>query len=138
MRIHLIGAIAMAVLVAEPAAANPLAKPLGRIILYVPSETQAGGDVPSVARGEQFGVDCGCLKDPGAEVRVVLSLPKDSADAPTGYNQLLATEQRFDGSALKVRMPDAPGLANHTVDVTVYVVGAKGARSCPAGRVRIT
>jgi hypothetical protein len=138
MRIHFIGAIGMAILASAPAMANPLQKPMGRIILYVPSETQTGGEVPSVARGEQFGVDCGCLRDRNAEVRVVLSLAKNSGEAPTGYDELLATEQRFDRGALRVRMPDAPGLANHTVDVKVYVVGAKGARTCTAGRIRIT
>lgn len=138
MRSILIGCSLLAAVVAGPAFANPFVKPMGKIILYQPSDTQAGGDVPTLSRGEQFGVNCGCMGSAHSDVRVVLSLSSDPDQAPTGYKKLLATDQRLDHGALRVRVPDAPGLANHTVDVKVYVVGRNGAHACNAGKVRIT
>ena len=138
MRSVLIGCSVLAVLVAGPASANSFVKPMGKIILFQPSDTQAGGDVPTLSRGEQFGVNCGCMGAPHSDVRVVLHLSSDRDESPTGYKKLLATDQTIDHGALRVRVPDAPGLANHTVDVEVYVVGRNGARTCNAGKVKIT
>jgi hypothetical protein len=137
MRSILIGCSLLA-LVAGPASANSFVKPVGKIILFQPADTQAGGDVPTLSRGEQFGVNCGCMGAPYSDVRVVLNLSSERDESPTGYKKLLATDQRIDHGALRVRVPDAPGLANHTVDIEVYVVGRNGARTCNAGKVRIT
>ena len=140
MRAILIGCSLLAVLMADPAVANPFLKPTGKIILYEPSDRQAGGDVPTLSRGELFGVNCGCM---GSSVdanhtRVVLNVSSAPGEAPTGYTKLLATDQRVENGALRVRVPDAPGLANHTVDIEIYVVQRDGAHSCNAGKARIT
>ena len=138
MRSILIACTFVAAVVAGPAFANSFVKPMGKIILFQPSDTQAGGDVPTLSRGEQFGVNCGCMGSPHSDVRVVLHLSSEPDQAPTGYKKLLATDQRIDHGSLRVRVPDAPGLANHTVDIEVYVLGRDGARTCNAGKVRIT
>ena len=140
MRSVLVGCSVLAALVAGPAFANPFVKPMGKIILYQPSDTQAGGDVPTLARGELFGVNCGCMgsSTDANHMRVVLNLSQEPGQAPTGYKKLLATDQRIENGALRVRVPDVPGLANHTVDVKVYVVERNGAHACDAGKVRIT
>lgn len=133
----LIGSVAA--FLAQPASANEFVRPTGHIILYAPTERQGGGDVLTVARGEEFGINCGCFSGSNADVRVVLALSPEPSDTPTGYKKLLATDEQIDDhGGLLVRVPDAPGLANHTVQVKVYVVDAKGARACDAGKVRIT
>jgi hypothetical protein len=138
MRLIVVGLSIVAALAALPAAASPYVKSNGKIILYSPADGQSGGDVPTVSRGQQFGVNCGCVASFGNdEVRVVLNLAEPD-QAPTGYRKLLATDQRVDHGALRVRVPNAPGLANHTVDVQVYVLEGKSAHACNAGKVRIT
>jgi len=140
MRASVIGSIligGLAALTAQPAMASEFVRPTGHIILYAPSDRQRGGDVLTVSRGEEFEINCGCFSGSNADVRVVLSLSKE--EQPTGYQELLATDQQIDDhGGLLVRVPDAPGLANHTVQVKVYVVDANGARACDAGKVRIT
>lgn len=139
MRSIVIGLSLAAAMAATPAAANSFLKPQGRIILFAPEDEQGGSEVPTVARGEQFGVNCGCMGTAAADdVRVVLNLSSDPDQLPTGYKKLLATDQHIDHGKLRVRVPDAPGLANHTVDVKVYVLDGKVAHACNAGRVRIT
>ena len=140
MRAILISLSLLAAVAASPAFANPFLKPVGKIILYQPSDTQAGGDVPTLARGETFGVNCSCMGSSidAANTRVVLNVSPQPGQAPTGYTKLLATDQRVENGALRVRVPDAPGLANHTVDIEVYVVARDGAHSCSAGKLKIT
>ena len=140
MRAILIGLSLLAAFVAGPVSANPFVKPMGKIILYQPSDTQAGGDVPTVARGETFGVNCSCIGNSmdATHARVVLNVSSEPGQAPTGYTKLLATDQRMENGALRVRVPDAPGLANHTVDIEVYVVARDGAHACNAGKLKIT
>ncbi len=139
MRRLVIGLSVIAALAATPAAANSFLKPQGKIFLYAPDDIQGGSDIPTVARGEQFGVNCGCMGSAALDdVRVVLNLSSDSDQAPTGYKKLLATDQHIEHGALRVRVPDAPGLANHTVNIEVYVLEGKVAHACNAGRVRIT
>ncbi len=142
MRAAVISAIligSLATFVAGPAAANEFVRPTGRIILYTPTDRQNGGDVMTVAVGEEFEINCGCFSGSNADVRVVLALSPEPSETPTGYKKLLATDEQIDEhGGLLVRVPDAPGLANHTVQVKVYVVDAKGARACDAGKVRIT
>jgi hypothetical protein len=134
MRFFVIEVLAVAALASTPAMASAFVKPTGRIILLDPSDGR-GADVPSVSRGEQFAVDCGCLDSRG-DVRVVLALGSD--EKPTGFRRMLVTDERVDHGALRIRVPDAPSLARHTVDVRIYVVGADGIRACDAGKVRIT
>lgn len=141
MRAALIGTILIGgvALVSQPAAASEFVRPTGKIILYAPTDRQGGTEVLSVARGEEFGINCGCFTGSNADVRVVLSLSREPGEHPTGYKKLLATDEQIDDDGgLLVRVPDAPDLANHTVQVRVYVVDAKGTRACDAGKVRIT
>ena len=140
MRSVLIGCSILAVVAAGPAFANSFVKPAGKIILFQPSDTQSGGDVPTLSRGEEFGVNCSCMGSSmdAIHTRVVLKLSSEPGQAPTGYKKLLATDQRIENGALRVRVPNTPGLANHTVDVQVYVVERRGAHACDAGKVRIT
>ena len=131
--------LALAVTVAaSPAFGAPDAKPTGKIILFQPTDFRADGDLPTLTRGEQFGVACGCMGRADADIRVILNLASTPSQLPTGYKRLMATDQRVENGALRVRVPDAPGLANHTVDVQVYVVGSRGAHACDAGRIKIS
>ncbi len=102
--------------------------------------TNAGDTVPVVALGEEIGIACDALqyRAPGNDVRVVLTIsaPPSSGTA-TGYRKVLATNQQLSKDAVHVRIPKIPDLLNHTVKIDVYVVSAKGARNCPAGRMRI-
>ena len=102
------------------------------------SASHVAGALPTLARGAQFGVDCDGMVSDHADVRVVLKLAAVPDQQPTGYKKLLATDQHVEHGVLRVRVPDTPGLANHTVDVQVYVVDDRGARACNAGRVRIS
>ena len=123
---------------ASPALANPFIKPTAGKIILDSTDSRTDGDLPALAPGDQFSVNCGCLGSRNADVRVVLKLASDPRDEPTGYKKLLATDEIVDKHGLRVRVPDAPGLANHTVDVQVYVLDGAVARACNAGRVRIT
>src|SRR5205807_1383856 len=134
MRFLVIQMLAAAALASTPAMASAFVRPTGKIILLDATEGR-GADVPSVSRGKQFAVECGCLSSAG-DVRVVLALASD--ESPTGYSRLLVTDERVDHGSLRVRVPDAPSLARHTVDVKVYVMGADGIRACDAGKVKIT
>ena len=101
---------------------------------------KAGDAVPVVALGEEIGIACNALqyRAPGNDVRVVLTISAPpSASAATGYRKVLATNQQLSKDSVHVRIPKIPDLVNHTVKVDVYVVSAKGARNCPAGRMRI-
>lgn len=137
MRAVLLGCAMAAALAATPACAG-FVKPTGKIILFQPTDTRADSEIPTLAPGEEFAVNCGCMDAAKSDVRVILDLAGAPDEAPTGYRRLLATDQHLDHGALRVRVPDAPGLSNHTVDVQVYVVSSRGARACDAGRVRIS
>ncbi len=133
MRKLLIGCIVPIAAMSTPVMANQLQTPLVKVMLAMPSDMQSA--VPSVAPGEQFAVHCSCMDAAHSDVRVVLALAPD--EQQTGYRKLLATDQHMDRGGLRVRMPDAPGLANHTVQVQVYVLNASGQHTCNAGRVHI-
>jgi hypothetical protein len=137
MRALLIGSLVAAALVAAPASANVFIKPLGKIVLFDASDGRSS-DLPTIARGTQFGVNCGCMGSGADDIRVVLAVSQEPGQKPTGYQKFLVTEERVDHGALRVTVPDAPDLANHTVDVRIYVVGTRGTRACDAGRVKIT
>jgi hypothetical protein len=70
-------------------------------------------------------------------VQVVMQIASAVGETATGYNAVLATEQKIAGATVHVRVPDVPGIAQHTVNVKVYVTGSKGTHSCDGGRVRI-
>ncbi|MEJ0043419.1 MAG: hypothetical protein WDM81_14890 [Rhizomicrobium sp.] len=83
-----------------------------------------------MTRGTQFAIACDGITSSGTDVRVVMSL--DGNDAPTGYSAVLATRQTVARHAVQVQVPDAPDLANHTVNVRVYVTTRRAPR--PATR----
>ncbi|MEI9989401.1 MAG: hypothetical protein WDM86_05115 [Rhizomicrobium sp.] len=121
---------------AAPAFANGITTITARITSYAPADP--GGDgIPTVTRGTQFAIACDGIRSSGADVRVVMSLDAKAGDAPTGYSAVLATRQTVARHTVQVQVPDVPDLANHTVNVRVYVTDAKGTKACDAGRVRI-
>ena len=91
--------------------------------------------VPAVKPGETFGITGDCIMHAGAaeDIRVVFSL----ANAEGGYKSILATEQAQDGGVLQVRAPDMPEVANHTVQVQLFVVGRDAPMICHAGTIHI-
>ena len=126
--------IAMLTATGAPALANGIQVVPGRIIPYATAD-MGGGGIPTVNRGDLFAIACDDIKASGADVRVVMAL--SSADQPTGYTAILATNQKVARHAVHVQVPDVPDIANHTVNVKVYVTDAKGTRACDAGRVHI-
>ncbi len=123
-------------LCAAPACANTFTSGAAKIGPFA----HADQTVPVVALGEEIGIACDALqyRAPGNDVRVVLTISAPpSASAGTGYRKVLATNQQLSKDAVRVRIPKIPDLVNQTVKVDVYVVSAKGARNCPAGRMRI-
>jgi hypothetical protein len=141
MRLWFVGCTACAALlgaaVASPAFSNELMLPLGgKVANYAPLDDH-GGSVPSVARGQALGIACADAREAGAVVQVVMQIASAVGETATGYNAVLATEQKIAGATVHVRVPDVPGIAQHTVNVKVYVTGSKGTHSCDGGRVRI-
>jgi hypothetical protein len=102
------------------------------------ASAEPGSDnIPVVNRGDHFAIACASIEATGADVRVVMKLDNPAGDAPTGYNAVLATDQQVVQHSVNVQVPDVPDLANHTVNVKVYVTDAKGTRACDAGRIRV-
>ena len=128
--------IALAALSCTPVLANGIAAAPGRIVTYAPTET-GGMAIPNVNRGDLFAISCDNIRAGNVEVRVVLALANAPGERPTGYTSVLATNQTVAPHAVHVRVPDVPDIANHTVDVKVYVTDAKGTKACAAGRVHI-
>jgi hypothetical protein len=120
-----------------PAFANGIATMPGQLRTYANPDV-GGAGVPTVSRGTQFAIACDGIKSNGDDVRVVMSLANPPGDHPTGYSAVLATNQTVARHAVQVQVPDVPDLANHTVNVRVYVTDAKGTHACDAGRVRIS
>jgi hypothetical protein len=122
---------------ASPAISNELLLPLaGGISNYAPADDKSGS-VPEIARGQALGVACADVDQTGADVRVVMQVTQSRDDEPTGFDNVLATEQKVEHGKVHVRVPDLPDLSHHTVTVKVYVTGAHGTHMCDAGRVRI-
>ena len=130
--------IGFAVLLASsaPALANNIATMPGHVTSYATTDL-GGAGLPTVMRGAQFAIACDGIKSAGTDVRVVMSLDAVAGDQPTGYSSVLATNQTVARHAVHVQVPDVPDIANHTVNVKVYVTDSKGTKACDAGRVRI-
>lgn len=95
------------------------------------------GDVPQIHRGQQLGIACSAAGREGSEVRVVMQFDPMPGETPTGYGAFLITEQTVEDGLVHVRVPDMPDVANHTVDVKVFVTDEAGTASCDAGRIKI-
>jgi hypothetical protein len=96
-----------------------------------------GGGIPGIARGEKVGIACSEAGRAGVDVRVILEFDPAPGETPTGYGSVLVTAQAIDKGKVLVRVPDLPDIANHTVDVKVYVTDSSGTSSCDAGRIKI-
>jgi hypothetical protein len=141
MRICFVGCVACAAVLgaaaASPAISNELMLPLaGKAVTYAPLNDH-GGAVPNVARGQALGIACADIRQAGAVVQVVMQIAHAVGETATGYSAVLATEQKITDGAVHVRVPDVPGISQHTVNVKVYVTDSKGTHSCNGGRVRI-
>ena len=133
-----IGCVAMlGAAFASPAIYNELMLPLaGRVAGYAPTDDH-GGSVPSVTRGETLGIACADISGPEARVQVVMEIAHVLGESVTGYQAVLATDQRLGSGTVHVRIPDVPGISQHTVNVKVYVTDTKGTHRCDGGLVRI-
>jgi hypothetical protein len=92
-----------------------------------------------VSPGEQIGIACNALSvaQQNSDVRVVLTISAAPGDTPPGYNKVLATDQQLSKGTVHVTVPNTPEIANHTYDMSVYVVDPKGSQSCDAGSVKV-
>ncbi len=105
---------------------------------YAVDEMQSHNPTPYVARGDQIAIACEPLNSATSmDVRVVMQLSPTLGDLDTGFKKVLATDETVESGAVHVRVPDVPELANQTVHVQVYVLGAGGQRSCDAGNIRV-
>jgi hypothetical protein len=98
---------------------------------------EKGGAPREIARGQQLGIACSAAGRQGVAVSVVMQFDPESGETATGYQAFLVTEQTVESGMVHVRIPDMPDLANHTVDVKVYVTDETGTSSCDAGRIKV-
>jgi hypothetical protein len=93
-----------------------------------------------VSPGEQIGIACDALSvaQQNSDVRVVLTISAAPGEIPPGYKKVLATDQQLSKGTVHVKVPNTPEIANHTYDMSVYVVDPKGSQSCDAGAVKVT
>lgn len=96
--------------------------------------------MPEVAPGDQIAIACDPLKSRNADsdVRVVLTVSAAPGESDLGYKKVLATDAQLLKDAVRVRIPQAPDLDDHTVDLDVYVVNDKGSQHCEAGQMKIS
>ena len=106
----------------------------------IAAPTSGSDMIPIVAPGEQIGIACDALSvaQANSDVRVVLTVSAMPGDVATGYKKVLATDQQLSKGSVHVKVPNTPDIANHTYDLSVYVVDPKGAQSCDAGTVKVT
>lgn len=95
--------------------------------------------LPDLAPGDDVAIACGPIErvaDP-SDVRVVLTIAAVPGDTSPGYKKILALNEKVTGSAVHLKVPNAPDLANHTVNLSVYVVDQAHNGDCDAGQYRI-
>jgi hypothetical protein len=98
-------------------------------------DTQA----PDLALGDDVAIACDAIErvaDP-SDVRVVLTIAAEPGETSTGYRKILALNEKVTGSAVHLKVPNAPDLANHTVDLSVYVVNGPKNTDCEGGKYRV-
>ncbi|MBV9419954.1 MAG: hypothetical protein JO348_09290 [Alphaproteobacteria bacterium] len=96
-----------------------------------------GGDaIPVVGRGDRYQVACDDISGANAQVRVVMALADDE-DGDAGFAAVMATNTRVIGHGVKFVVPDLPDIANHTMNVKVYVTDGESTHACNAGRVKV-
>ncbi|HEX4293377.1 MAG TPA: hypothetical protein VHZ29_04525 [Rhizomicrobium sp.] len=100
------------------------------------NNTQA---LPDLAPGDDVAIACEAIErvaDP-SDVRVVLTIAAVPGDTSPGYKKILALNEKVTGSAVHLKVPNAPDLENHTVNLSVYVVDTGHSNDCEAGQYRI-
>lgn len=105
-------------------------------VVPVPS---TGDALPDLAPGDDVAIACEAIErvaDP-SDVRVVLTIAAMPGDTSPGYKKILALNEKVTGSAVHLKVPDAPGLENHTVNLSVYVVNGADQNDCDGGQYRI-
>jgi hypothetical protein len=104
---------------------------------YVPIDN-GGETIRQVSRGAKLAIACDGVDvaSAGNDVRVVLNF-SESSGKKLGYKGVLATDQSRADGKLQIRVPDAPDLANHTLNVKVFMVTGDSAKMCDAGKVRV-
>jgi hypothetical protein len=137
MRMVLIASVVTASLGAVPVLAQTPA-PGAKI-----TQISAPGDItdatPDLALGEDVAIACDAIErvaDP-SDVRVVLTIAAVPGDSSPGYKKILAVNEKVTGSAVHLKVPSAPDLENHTVNLSVYVVDGGHRNDCDGGQYRI-
>jgi hypothetical protein len=95
--------------------------------------------LPDLAPGDDVAIACEAIErvaDP-SDVRVVLTIAAVPGDTSPGYKKILALNEKVTGSAVHLKVPNAPDLENHTVNLSVYVVDTGHSNDCEAGQYRI-
>jgi hypothetical protein len=95
--------------------------------------------LPDLAPGDDVAISCDAIErvaDP-SDVRVVFTIAAAPGDVSTGYKKILAIDEKVAGGAVHLKVPNAPDLPNHTVDLAVYVVGGAQNNDCDGGSYRI-
>jgi len=134
--------MAGAALLAQPALAQapaPDAKFTKTSQPVPPTATTAAEQVPDLVPGDDVAIACEAIErvaDP-SDVRVVLTIAAMPGDSSPGYKKILALNEKVTGSAVHLKVPNAPDLANHTVNLNVYVVDQVHSNDCDAGQYRI-
>ena len=94
---------------------------------------------PDLALGDDVAIACEAIErvaDP-SDVRVVLTIAAEPGDTSPGYKKILALNEKVTGSAVHLKVPNAPDLANHTVDLSVYVVDGSKNTDCEGGKYHV-
>jgi hypothetical protein len=113
---------------------NPNAK-----FTQIPSPDNNTQALPDLAPGDDVAIACEAIErvaDP-SNVRVVLTIAAMPGDTSPGYKKILALNEKVTGSAVHLKVPNAPDLENHTVNLSVYVVDTGHSNDCEAGQYRI-
>jgi len=136
MRTGFVGMVVTAALAAGPAVAQA---PLPGAKFSQISAPTNGVDAPDLALGEDVAIACDAIErvaDP-SDVRVVLTIAAIPGDSSPGYKKILAVNEKVTGSAVHLKVPSAPDLENHTINLSVYVVDGAKHNDCDGGQYRI-
>jgi hypothetical protein len=107
----------------------------------VPSSGAPDKNLPDLAPGDDVAIACEAIErvaDP-SDVRVVLTIAAQPGEDSPGYKKILALNEKVTGSAVHLKVPNAPDLENHTVNLSVYVVdsASNNNNDCDGGQYRI-
>jgi hypothetical protein len=137
MRMVLIATVVTVTLGVAPVLAQapaPVAK-----IMQISAPANSTEVPPDLALGEDVAIACDAIErvaDP-SDVRVVLTIAAVPGDTSPGYKKILAVNEKVTGSAVHLKVPSAPDLENHTVNLSVYVVDGARRNDCDGGQYRI-